>query len=50
MDDDPSYAGMVREWIKDLYRADIVTAGMQAIKYLLKHKADLLLYLSEKLG
>ncbi len=36
VDDDPSYAKMVREWIKDKYRVDIVTAGMQAITFLLK--------------
>ena len=36
VDDDPSYAKMVREWIKEFYRVDIVTAGMQAISFLLK--------------
>ena len=34
---------MVREWIKDDYQTDIVTAGMQAITFLLKNKADLVL-------
>ncbi len=43
VDDDPSYAKMVREWIKDWYRVDIVTAGMQAISFLLKNKVDLIL-------
>ena len=47
VDDDPSYAKMVREWIKDRYRVDIVTAGMQAISFLLKvkenEKVDLIL-------
>lgn len=43
VDDDASYAGMVREWIKDIYRADVVTAGMQAITFLLKNKVDLVL-------
>ena len=43
VDDDPSYAGMVREWIKDSYKADIVTAGMQAISFLLKRPVDLIL-------
>ena len=38
VDDDPSFAKMVREWIKDIYRVDIVTAGMQAISFLLKVK------------
>ncbi len=43
VDDDPSYAKMVREWIKDKYKTDIVTAGMQAITFLLKNKVDLIL-------
>lgn len=47
VDDDPSYAKMVREWIKEKYRVDIVTAGMQAITFLLKvpedEKVDLIL-------
>ena len=47
IDDDPSYAKMVREWIKDIYRVDIVTAGMQAISFLLKlndnEKVDMIL-------
>ena len=43
VDDDPSYAKMVREWIKDVYRVDIVTAGMQAITFLLKNPVDLIL-------
>ena len=36
VDDDPDYAKMVRGWIKDSYKVDIVTAGMQAISFLLK--------------
>ena len=43
VDDDPSYARMIREWIKDNYQTDIVTAGMQAITFLLKHQVDLIL-------
>jgi len=47
VDDDPSYARMVREWIKDFYKVDIVTAGMQAITFLLKvaekDKVDMIL-------
>lgn len=43
VDDDPLYARMVREWIKDIYKTDIVTAGMQAITFLLKNKVDLIL-------
>jgi CheY-like chemotaxis protein len=36
IDDDPAYAKVVREWIKDEYKVDIVTAGMQAITFLIK--------------
>ncbi len=36
VDDDPSYAKMIREWIKDIYKVGIVTAGMQAINFLLR--------------
>ena len=43
VDDDPSYAGMVKAWINDEYQTDIVTAGMQAIKFLLKRPVDLIL-------
>ena len=43
VDDDPSYAKMVREWIKDTYQTNVVTAGMQAISFLLKNKVDLIL-------
>ena len=40
VDDDPSYAKIVREWLKDRYKVDIVTAGMQAITFLLKVPED----------
>jgi CheY-like chemotaxis protein len=40
VDDDPSYAKIVREWIRDEYKVDIVTAGMQAITFLLKVPED----------
>ncbi|MBQ3911483.1 MAG: response regulator [Lachnospiraceae bacterium] len=43
VDDDPAYAAMVREWIKDHYKVDIVTAGLQAISFLMKNKVDLVL-------
>ena len=43
VDDDPSYAKMVREWLKSDYRIDIVTAGMQAITFLTKNHVDLVL-------
>lgn len=43
VDDDPSYARMIKEWIGKEYQTDIVTAGMQAIKFLLKNQVDLIL-------
>ena len=43
IDDDSSYAGMVKEWIKDLYKTDIVTEGLQGIKFLMKKPVDLVL-------
>ncbi len=43
VDDDPAFAGMVRTWIKDRYKTDIVTAGMQAITFLMKKHVDLIL-------
>ncbi len=43
VDDDPTYAKMIREWIRDQYSVNIVTAGMQAIKFLTKKKVDLIL-------
>ena len=36
VDDDPDYARTVKGWIGDHYKADIVTAGMQAISFLLR--------------
>ncbi|MCR5674224.1 MAG: response regulator [Lachnospiraceae bacterium] len=43
VDDDASYAGMVREWIKGTYRADVVINGMNAITFLVKNTVDLIL-------
>lgn len=47
IDDDPSFAKMIREWIRGVYRVDIVTGGMQAITFLAKlpaeEKVDLIL-------
>ena len=43
VDDDPSYAGIVRNWLKEKYKVSIVTAGMQAITFLLKNPVDLIL-------
>ncbi len=43
VDDDPSYAKMVREWLKNDYQVSIVTAGIQAITFLTKNHVDLIL-------
>ncbi|MBR4719053.1 MAG: response regulator [Lachnospiraceae bacterium] len=43
VDDDPTYARMVREWLKDDYQVFVVTSGMQAISFLMKRKVDLVL-------
>ena len=34
---------MIKEWIGNEYQTDIVTAGMQAIKFLLRNQVDLIL-------
>lgn len=43
VDDDPSYAKMVRAWIKAFYKADIVTAGARAADFLKMNTVDLVL-------
>ena len=43
VDDDPSYAKMTREWLKNDYQVSIVTAGIQAITFLTKNHVDLIL-------
>ncbi|MBO4901915.1 MAG: response regulator [Lachnospiraceae bacterium] len=43
VDDDPAYAKIIREWMKDLYHVDMVSAGMHAITYLTKNDTDLIL-------
>ncbi len=43
VDDDPTYAKMVREWLKDSYQVSVVVSGMQAISFLTKNMVDLIL-------
>ncbi|WP_026651088.1 response regulator [Butyrivibrio proteoclasticus] len=43
VDDDASYLGLIREWLKDDYRVSMANSGLQAIKWLGKNKADLIL-------
>ncbi|WP_408071713.1 two-component system response regulator [Butyrivibrio sp. JL13D10] len=43
VDDDPQYLTLVREWLKEEYKVAMANSGMQAIKWLGKNKADLIL-------
>ncbi len=43
VDDDPVYAMMVSNWLKEKYTASIVTDGMQAISFLTNTAVDLIL-------
>lgn len=43
VDDDPNYLSLVREWLKSTYKVAMANSGLQAIKWLGKHKADLIL-------
>ncbi len=43
VDDDPTYMGLIREWLKDKYKVSMANSGLQAIKWLGKNHADLIL-------
>jgi CheY-like chemotaxis protein len=43
IDDDPTYMGLVRDWLKDTYRVSMAVSGLQGIKWLGSNKADLVL-------
>ena len=43
VDDDPTFCRMVHSWLKEKYRVSVVTSGMQALKWLAKNEADLIL-------
>ncbi len=43
VDDDPNYLGLVREWLKHSYKVAMANSGMQALRWLGKNKADLIL-------
>ncbi|MCR5109278.1 MAG: response regulator [Lachnospiraceae bacterium] len=43
VDDDVSYMSMIMEWLKDKYRVSMANSGMQAITWLAKNQADLIL-------
>ncbi len=43
VDDDVAYMSMIMDWLKDKYRVSLANSGMQAITWLAKNKADLIL-------
>ena len=43
VDDDVSYMSMIFDWLKDTYRISMANSGMQAITWLAKNHADLIL-------
>ncbi len=43
VDDDPSYLTLIREWLKDSYKVNMASSGLQAIRWLAKNRADLIL-------
>lgn len=43
VDDDVTYMRTIRDWLKDAYRVSMANSGIQAITWLAKNKADLIL-------
>ncbi len=43
VDDDVAYMTMIMDWLKDTYRVSLANSGMQAITWLVKNNADLIL-------
>ena len=43
VDDDVAYMSMIMEWLRDKYRVSLANSGMQAITWLAKNHADLIL-------
>jgi CheY-like chemotaxis protein len=43
VDDDPSYIGLIRSWLKDDYKVFMSTSGEMALDWLSKNNADLIL-------
>ncbi|MCR4955398.1 MAG: response regulator [Lachnospiraceae bacterium] len=43
VDDDPTYLGVIRDWLKEPYKVAMASSGLQAIKWLGKNKVDLIL-------
>ncbi|MCR5673964.1 MAG: response regulator [Lachnospiraceae bacterium] len=43
VDDDPNYLALIRDWLKNKYKVAMANSGLQALKWLGKNKADLIL-------
>lgn len=43
VDDDVAYMSMIMDWLKDKYRVSVANSGVQAITWLAKNRADLIL-------
>ena len=43
IDDDPSYALMAREWLREFFKVDVVNDGIAGISFLANHEVDLIL-------
>ena len=43
VDDDSTYLGVIRDWLRDYYKVSMANSGLQAIKWLGSNKADLIL-------
>ncbi len=43
VDDDVSYMSMIMDWLKDQYRVSLANSGMEAITWLARNHADLIL-------
>lgn len=43
VDDDATYIGVIREWLRGSYRVSMANSGLQAITWLAKNKVDLVL-------
>ena len=43
VDDDPNFAKMVREWLINVYKVDIVVSGAQCLTFLSRNEVDLVL-------
>ena len=43
IDDDPTYMGVIRGWLREYFRVSMVTSGTQALTWLAKNHADLIL-------